>query len=70
MVVRAGTPLAIISRLNQEVANALRQGDVAERAASLGLDLVGGTPEQFGALQRDEIAKWGGVIRTAKIKVD
>jgi tripartite-type tricarboxylate transporter receptor subunit TctC len=70
MVVRAGTPVEIVSRLNQEVANALRQADVVERAASLGLDLVGGTPEQFGALQRDEIAKWGGVIRTARIKLD
>src|SRR5207244_12524702 len=58
MVVRAGTPAAIVSRLNQEVVNALRQPDVAERAASLGLDLVGSTPEQFAALQRDEIAKW------------
>jgi tripartite-type tricarboxylate transporter receptor subunit TctC len=70
MVVRAGTPAAIVSRLNQEVANALRQSDVAERAASLGLDLVGSTPEQFAALQRDEIAKWGGLIRAANIKVD
>ena len=36
MVVRAGTPAAIVSRLHQEVAHALRQPDVAERAASLG----------------------------------
>ncbi len=70
MVVRAGTPAAIAARLHQEVAGALRQSDVAERAASLGLDLVGSTAEQFAALQRDEIAKWGGVIRTAKIQVD
>ena len=70
MVVRAGTPAAIVARLNQEVANALRQPDVAERAASLGLDLVGSTPERFAALQRDEIAKWGDVIRSAKIKVE
>ena len=70
MVVRAGTPAAIVSRLNQEVANALRQGDVAERAAALGLDLVGSAPEQFAALQRDEIAKWGGVIRAANIKIE
>jgi tripartite-type tricarboxylate transporter receptor subunit TctC len=70
MVVRAGTPAAIVARLNQEVANALRQPDVAERAASLGLDLLGSSPERFAALQRDEIAKWGDVIRTAKIKVD
>lgn len=70
MVVRAGTPAAIVSRLNQEVMNALRQADVAERAASLGLELIGSTPEQLAALQRDEIAKWGGVIRTANIKVE
>ena len=70
MSVRAGTPAAIISRLQQEVENALRQPDVAARAASLGLDLVGSTPEQFATLQRDEIKKWGEVIRTANIKVD
>jgi tripartite-type tricarboxylate transporter receptor subunit TctC len=70
MVVRAGTPAAIVSRLHQEVAHALRQPDVAERAAALGLDLIGSTPDEFGAFQRQEIAKWGAVIRTANIKVD
>ena len=70
MVVRAGTPAAIVARLNQEVVNALRQPDVAERAASLGLDLIGSSAEEFGKLQRAEIAKWGEVIRTANIKVD
>ncbi len=70
MVARAGTPAEIVTRLNQEVANALRQPDVAERAASLGLDLVGSSPAQFATLQREEIAKWGEVIRTANIKVE
>jgi tripartite-type tricarboxylate transporter receptor subunit TctC len=70
MVVRAGTPSAIVSRLQQEVAYALQQPDVAERARTLGLDLVGSTPEQFAAFQRAEIAKWGDVIRTANIKGD
>jgi tripartite-type tricarboxylate transporter receptor subunit TctC len=70
MVVRAGTPAAIVSRLHQEVVHALRQPDVAERAAALGLDLLGSTPDEFGAFQRAEIAKWGEVIRTAKIRVD
>jgi tripartite-type tricarboxylate transporter receptor subunit TctC len=70
MVVRAGTSPAIVSRLNQEVVNALRQPDVAERAASLGLDLVGSTPDEFAKLQRDEIAKWGAVIRAARIKFE
>jgi tripartite-type tricarboxylate transporter receptor subunit TctC len=68
MVVRAGTPADFVSRLQQEVAHALRQPDVAERAASLGLDLVGSTPGEFAAFQQAEIAKWGEVIRTAKIQ--
>jgi tripartite-type tricarboxylate transporter receptor subunit TctC len=70
MSVRAGTPEAAIARLQQEVAAALRERDVAERAAGLGLDLVGSTAAQFGAFQRAEIAKWGGVIRAAGIKVE
>jgi tripartite-type tricarboxylate transporter receptor subunit TctC len=70
MVVRAGTPAAIVSHLNQEVAYALRDPDVAGRAVALGLDLIASTPEQFAALQRDEIKKWGEVIRTANIKLE
>lgn len=70
MVMRAGTPAAAIRRLQQEVADALRQPDVAERATSLGLDLVGSTPEDFAVFQRAEITKWGDVIRTAGIKAE
>ena len=70
MVVRSGTGADMIARLHQEVTFALRQPSVAERAASLGLDLVGTTPEQFGAFQRAEIVKWGGVTRSANIQVD
>ena len=70
MVVRAGLPAAVVSRLAQEVMSALRQPDVAARAAALGLDLVGTGPDAFAAFQRTEIAKWGEVIRTAKIQVE
>ena len=70
MVVLAGTPPAVISRLQQEVAHALRQPDVMERARTLGLDLVGSSPEEFAKFQRTEIAKWSEVIRTANVKSD
>ena len=70
MVVRIGTPMEIIARLQQEVAFALRQPDVAERAASLGLDLLGTTPQQFAEFQRAEILKWGRVTKSANIQVD
>jgi tripartite-type tricarboxylate transporter receptor subunit TctC len=70
MVVRAGTPAPAVARLNQEVAHALRAPEVVERAATLGLELTGSTPEEFGTFQRKEIARWGEVIRTAKIQVE
>ncbi|HEV7267887.1 MAG TPA: tripartite tricarboxylate transporter substrate binding protein [Falsiroseomonas sp.] len=70
MMVRAGTPQPAIQRLQQEVAAALRQPDVAERAASLGLDPVGSTAAAFAEFQRAEIAKWGSVIQSAGIKAE
>jgi tripartite-type tricarboxylate transporter receptor subunit TctC len=70
MVVRKGTPAELVSRLQQEVAFALRQSDVTERAAALGLDLLGTTPEQFATFQQAEIAKWGAVIKSANIHID
>ncbi len=70
MVMRAGTPAAAMSRLNREVLYALRQPDVVERADTLGLELIGTTPEEFGTFQREEIAKWAEVIRTARIQVE
>jgi tripartite-type tricarboxylate transporter receptor subunit TctC len=70
MVVRKGTPAEIIARLQQEVALALRESDVVERATSLGLDLLGTTPQQFAAFQSAEILKWGRVIKSANIRVE
>jgi tripartite-type tricarboxylate transporter receptor subunit TctC len=70
MVVRTGTPVDVISRLHQEVTFALHEPGVIQRCAALGLDLLGTTPEQFGAFQHAEILKWGAVIKTAKIQVE
>jgi tripartite-type tricarboxylate transporter receptor subunit TctC len=70
MTVRRGTPLDLVSRLQQEVASALQDPDVAQRAKSLGLDLLGTTPQEFAAFQHAEILKWGAVITSAKIQVD
>jgi len=70
MTVRAGTPAPIITRLQSEVAAALAVPEVAQRAAGLGLDLVGSTPEDFASFQRAEITKWTEVIRRGNIKAD
>jgi tripartite-type tricarboxylate transporter receptor subunit TctC len=66
----AGTPKPVIAALNREMANTLMQADVKERFAKLGAEPVGSTPEEFDAFIKAEIAKWGKVVKEARIKAD
>ena len=63
----AKTPPAIVKQLNAEIVGVLKQPEVRDRIAKDGAEPVGSTPEEFGAYMRSEIAKWGKVIRAAKI---
>ena len=63
----AKTPPAIVKQLNAEIVAVLKQPEVRDRIAKDGAEPVGSTPEEFGAYMRSEIAKWGKVIRAAKI---
>lgn len=66
----AKTPAAIINRLNSEIVAILRSPAVAQRLAEDGSEAVGGTPEQFSAQLKSEIAKWSTVVKTAGITAD
>jgi tripartite-type tricarboxylate transporter receptor subunit TctC len=66
----AGTPALAIARLSEEVARALKAGDIAKRLADVGLEPVGSTPEAFAAKVQADLEKWGRVIRNANIKLD
>jgi tripartite-type tricarboxylate transporter receptor subunit TctC len=68
--VPAGTPPAIISKLQQEIARVLRTKEVQDDAATLGTQAGGEKPEEFAAYVRAEIQKWGKVIKDAGIKVE
>jgi tripartite-type tricarboxylate transporter receptor subunit TctC len=70
VVVPAATPKAVIARLNSEINAVLRMPDVVQRMNAVGFDLVGGTPEEFGALIRTESEKWAPIIKSANIKID
>lgn len=65
----AGTPRAVINRLNSEVAKILRTDDVKEKLAGYGAEPVGGSPAQYAKTLRADIAKWRKVIADADIKV-
>lgn len=64
----ANTPAAIVSRLNQEIVRGLTRTGMREKFFDAGLEVIGGSPEDFGAKMRSEIAKWGKVIREAGIR--
>lgn len=66
----AATPPAIVNRLNQEMAAALQKTEVKNRLFNIGMESVGGSPEQLQAAVNAEIAKWGKVIKNAGIRAD
>jgi len=70
VLVPAGTPKAVVDRLNAEINAVLKMPDVVQKLNAAGFELVGGTPEQFGALIRAESEKWAPVIKSANIKID
>ena len=70
MMAPAGTPKAIVNRLQQEVAAAVKKPDVVEWMKQSGLDPVGSTPEEHAAYIRSETVKWAKAIKDAKVSVN
>ncbi|HEV2008802.1 MAG TPA: tripartite tricarboxylate transporter substrate binding protein [Burkholderiales bacterium] len=66
----AKTPRPIIMRLNSEVTKVLAMPDVKEFLFNQGLDPAPGTPEQFGAYIKSEIAKWAKVVKDSGARAD
>ena len=66
----AGTPHAIIDRLNTDINAVLRDAEASSTLVRIGFTPVGGTPEEFRQLISSNIDKWGRVIREAKIKAE
>jgi tripartite-type tricarboxylate transporter receptor subunit TctC len=64
------TPRSVIERLNTAVVASVKMPELQERLGSQGAELIGSTPETFGAYLKSEQAKWGKVIRQAGIKAD
>jgi tripartite-type tricarboxylate transporter receptor subunit TctC len=70
VVAPAGTPRNVIDALNAEIGRSLQAADVKERFTALGMEAIGGTPEEFGVFMRAETAKWAQVIKSANIKLE
>ena len=70
VLVAAGTPRPVIARLNTEMNAILKEPEMRQKMQGFGFDLVGGTPEEFGALISGETAQWAPVIKNVGLKVD
>jgi tripartite-type tricarboxylate transporter receptor subunit TctC len=70
VIVPTGVPKAIVARLNAEINKALATSAVREKLPEMGLELVGGTPEQFAAHIKRETAKWADVVKRSGAKID
>lgn len=70
VVAPAGTPAAVVRRLNEEINKALASADIKERLNTEGAQALAGTPAAFGQLIGRERKRWADVVKTAGIKPD
>ena len=66
----AGTPKEIIQRLNTEINAALQLPDVRAKLQGAGIDIQGGTPQDYAALIKSDLVKWSKVIKDAGIPAE
>lgn len=70
LMVPAGTPAAVVQRLNAEVDKALKSADVRDKLALQGAEPLGSTPEEYGAYLRKELGRWAGVVKATGVTLE
>ena len=70
IVVPAKTPRAVIDKLATEITRIIRTPEMSQRLVEMGVDPLGGTPEEFGKLIRSETARFGKAVKESGAKAD
>jgi len=65
-----GTPKVVVAQIAADVTRQLKSPDFQERLTALGVDAAGGTPTEFAALFRTEVAMWAKVVKAAGVRLD
>lgn len=66
----ANLPKEVVAKLNADINKALKDAELQKKLGEQGADVEGSTPEQFAKLIRDDIARWGKIVRDSGAKVD
>lgn len=66
----ANLPRDITARVNAEINKALQTPELKKKLGDQGADVGGSTPEQFGKLVRDDMVRWGAVVKESGAKID
>lgn len=67
--VKSGTPSDVVMRLNTAINKSLAKPKVREALGKLGAEAAGGTPAEYGALVKGQVARWGKVVKDSGIKL-
>ncbi|MEP7276245.1 MAG: tripartite tricarboxylate transporter substrate binding protein [Betaproteobacteria bacterium] len=70
LVAPAGTPAAVVAKVQATIAAALARPEIREKLAGLGAEPIANTPAEFAAMQRTESARWQKLAREANIRAD
>ena len=65
-----GLPRDIVARLNREIGEVVKGEEMKKNLAADGLEPAGGSPERFGQILKNEMARWAKVVQQAGIKAD
>ena len=66
----AGMPPELATRIQRDIVRVMGQPETRERLISMGVDIIGNSPEEFGAFLRAEIVRYAKVIKDAGIKAE
>jgi tripartite-type tricarboxylate transporter receptor subunit TctC len=66
----ANLPRDMVAKLNAGIDKALKDPELKKQFDAQGADVLGGTPEQFARLIRDDIGRWGTVVKESGAKID
>ena len=70
IVAPSGTPRDLVQKISADIARAVKNSDLSKRMTEMGMEPVGSKPEEYDALIRSEIDKWGPVVKASGATAD